>query len=409
MKGLNGSYRISSGEVVTFEQLSGATVQVTRCGATNDSPNVVGVIHITRAEAPQRLVCDCSKVDPSSQIPTVEHCLRITRLQGLSIADIVALGSDESVASIPLPFSVVGPNIYRYEVPHTTPQSTVLFAPTVPVKVLNGQICIRTARNDDRKQWNQLILMSSLHNMGGSEMLSVTWSAALKLVAVNDAGTIVGLVCMSSEGWIPYITSEGAPHSGLGSFLLFVAMEWFRLTLGHTVGLSPSDEAVGAWYAGWGFELLATTTRVPITDQIMRRHVDLYVPLLPASIYQYVPDLQLTETARRPITCVICAGQLSESTCDSQQGRTAPESITKVPRYATMRQLLKHIERVHLSDGNLSILHRKALCTLFASCISVDVCGECGIGFDAHECGECDRCWYSHRSKRKRPDQESNH
>jgi hypothetical protein len=398
MKGLNGSYKVED-KIVTFEHVQGtASVNVSICGADH-MPVALGSIQFAHCPSSPALLCELGHLAKGEHHQlVVEHCLRVAALSQITFADISCSGAGESTL---LPWSPVHSGMRRYKVPHTTPLGTILFTPTVPIKVLKGHIRIRTARHEDRKQWNQLILQSSSHNIGGSEMLTVTWNAALRLVAVNDSGLLVGVVCMSLEGWIPYITSHGAPHSGLGSFLLFIAMEWFRLTVGHTVGLSPSDEAVAAWYAGWGFELIPTPRLVAITDQVMRRHIDLYTPLLPASIYHYVEGLHPIESPRRSITCILCMGQLLE--CSPHPPNTpADNRVQKVTVFRSTLQLLQHIERVHLNCTESLVLSRKDISLLFAQCLGVSLCSECEKGFDVHECGLCDRCWYARPKKRSR-------
>lgn len=402
MRGLNGSYE-HNGDILTFTPTAAATVSVTltkmSSASISQDRSVLCIVEIVRERSPSRIVvrwpdAGLQEAHKDVRVIVLEHCLRIAAANRLKWCDLIFKDCvDESVATA-YPALIVGHQHYRVDVPLTTHAGVILFAPAPPTQVLHRTITLRVAQKDDRKLWNQLILASSQHNMGGAEMLTVTWDAPLKVVAVED-GAIVGLVCMSREGWIPYITSHGAPHSGLGSFLLFVAMEWFRLTSGHTVGLSPSDEKVREWYAGWGFSVLPSQRPLPITDVVMRRHIDLFSPLLPSSLLHYVDGLHI-DRHRAPIYCVMCMGLFPEHSSENVPIVNAARPVPFKDRI----QLLKHVERVHLREG--SAAHQKSVCSIFIDGCGAALCSECQSGFDMHLCGQCDQCWYACHPRRKR-------
>lgn len=319
----------------------------------------------------------------------VEHCLRVASRNSVKTVDVI--DSSESGVSLftgALYHHVVHQNGARFDVPLTTSDGVVLSGPTVPCKLLLRQIRVRVAGSEDKKQWNGMILSTSAHNIGGSEALADAWKCALKLVAVDSAGTIVGLVCMSCTGWIPYITSAGSPHSGLGAFLLFLSMEWFRLNGGRTVGLTPADDDAFSWYKEWGFTLKPDQ---PASAKILRRHIGAHDPLLPSPFHTYVSGLDLSKRPTSSYKCILCMKHLSAACCPEAAGSKLFESAT---------QLLRHVERHHFQASDSGNTPEQSLMRqVLGDCLGVRVCSSCESGFDIHECGVCNRCW---NTKRKR-------
>lgn len=386
MKGGVGAYCTDSG-IWSFTQESQGTngpciiqLRLLKEGATTNMTTLR--LSVTR----NRLECVLqSHLPPCALNIIVDHCFRVA---SRNLKHVVSIQSDLGVDGVRYPVCQKE-NVIEMDVPLATVDGLCIHSPTVPLSIIRKDIVLRLANSDDRREWSALILSSCGHNLGGSEMLRVAWDATLKVVAVDASNSIVGLVSMTSDGWIPYVTSWGAPHAGLGSFLVFVAMEWFRLTHGHTVGLSPSNNVVRMWYEEWGFEVFPNLSRSRLdpSELIMRRHIARRIPLLPQPLSYFLPNIEIAGHPREPRECVLCMG-----------GFEHPPNAMSVP-LSNAEQLRRHIEK-HLVDNTQPEQLRKEWCSIFAESFGWECCRVCGVGFDRHECGSCTRCWYARKRAR---------
>lgn len=159
--------------------------------------------------------------------------------------------------------------------------------PDVPARFRSGEIYFRTAVTEDKKQWCALMLAACQYNMGGTSMLRLTLEAPCRIVAVRGCDeAVMGLVAMQRDGWIPFLVChESVQHEGIGSFLLFLAMEWVRLRGGSSASLSPLNRGVMNFYRRWGFKEVDDGDRKhkprQVWDSVMERKIDPDVYLLP--------------------------------------------------------------------------------------------------------------------------------
>ena len=160
--------------------------------------------------------------------------------------------------------------------------------PSVPTCVASGDVRVRYTTHRDLREWKCIILAGCDYNLGGADMVSLTVSAECRIAAVDKESHLVGAVCVKDvQGWIPFITcAQSYRGMGLGSYLLFLAMEWVRCKGGHEVRLSPLTSRVINFYRKWGFTLRQTTKkqkrqRFEDCEYVMRRLLPTEDTLIP--------------------------------------------------------------------------------------------------------------------------------
>ncbi|ESL09838.1 N-acetyltransferase [Trypanosoma rangeli SC58] len=129
--------------------------------------------------------------------------------------------------------------------------------PPVPFCVSGGAVYIRYARQESRKQWVLLALEACGYNLGEGELIRRIFDAEFRIEAVDaKEDRVVAILSMDMQGWIPLITCVAEYRGrGLGSFLLFVAMEWMRRQGGSSVSLAPLNSSVVHFYKRWAFQV----------------------------------------------------------------------------------------------------------------------------------------------------------
>ncbi|CCW64210.1 unnamed protein product [Phytomonas sp. EM1] len=165
------------------------------------------------------------------------------------------------------------------------------YLPEQPPVYNSKEIYFRMATSDDRKQWSSLVVASCRGNIAGIEMQLTTLEAPCRIVAVRACDkALVGLVAMQTKGWISFIACDvDYRHNGLGSFLLFLALEWLRVRQGTSASLTPIDRSVMNFYYKWGFQAYpaeGSRTRrlkkkLDPSNIVMERKIDADVCLLP--------------------------------------------------------------------------------------------------------------------------------
>lgn len=163
--------------------------------------------------------------------------------------------------------------------------------PELPAVCAAGEVTFRLATPEHRRAWCALVLAACHYNLGGSDMMAVTLQAACRIVAVkaSDEHAIVGLVAMQASGWVSFIACDDAHRDGgLGSFLLFLAMEWLRVRAGAAVSLTPLNKKVMSFYHRWGFcaypsieSRKKSASGCSAAEVVMERTLDRAVYLLP--------------------------------------------------------------------------------------------------------------------------------
>ncbi|ORC91225.1 putative N-acetyltransferase [Trypanosoma theileri] len=129
--------------------------------------------------------------------------------------------------------------------------------PPVPCCLNSGAVRIRYAIPEDKKQWIFCMLEACGYNFGGCDMLHRVLDAQFRISACEEkTGRIVGTLSMDASGWILFIACvEEYRGRGLGSFLLFLAIEWLRLRGVKSVSLSPLNKQVIGFYRRWFFDV----------------------------------------------------------------------------------------------------------------------------------------------------------
>ncbi|EKG05468.1 N-acetyltransferase, putative [Trypanosoma cruzi] len=135
--------------------------------------------------------------------------------------------------------------------------------PSVPSCITSGALILRHARQESKKQWIFCVLEACGYNFGGCDLIRHIFAAEFRIEVVNEKdGRIVAILSMDSTGWIPIIAcTKEYQGRGLGSFLLFFAMEWMRRQGGNSVSLSPLNKSVVHFYKRWSFRVLSKGSR----------------------------------------------------------------------------------------------------------------------------------------------------
>ena len=128
----------------------------------------------------------------------------------------------------------------------------------IPLDVLRGHVRIRPARDTDKNSWKMLVLQACELKVDHDVMHS-TYTADLRLVAerVSD-GQVVGIVA-ANVGWVIMLGCEpGSRNCGLGSLLLFCALDWSFSKSSNSdgsshVSLTPLTARAQRYYEKWGF------------------------------------------------------------------------------------------------------------------------------------------------------------
>ncbi|CCD14772.1 unnamed protein product [Trypanosoma congolense IL3000] len=136
-------------------------------------------------------------------------------------------------------------------------RKTVVFSqyPPVPHCIADGSVILRYATPEDRKRWTCCILEACSYLSGCSELVVNAFSAEFRITAVSkETNRVVAIASMDSTGWIPLIAClQEYQGKGLGSFMMFIAMEWLRRQGGDTVTLTPLNNNVIKFYERWSF------------------------------------------------------------------------------------------------------------------------------------------------------------
>lgn len=127
--------------------------------------------------------------------------------------------------------------------------------PDTPALFRQRVIGFRHAAAEDRKRWRELLLMVCQYNMGGTDTLCSTWNAPCRIVAVRRSDAyLVGLIAMERHGWVNFLACDpDYQHQGIGSFLLFLGMEWLRVRGVTKTFLAPLNTQAANFYKRWGF------------------------------------------------------------------------------------------------------------------------------------------------------------
>ncbi|CBH14093.1 N-acetyltransferase, putative [Trypanosoma equiperdum] len=127
--------------------------------------------------------------------------------------------------------------------------------PQVPYCITSGAVTLRCTTAEDRKGWSLCILEACSYLSGCTELVVNAFSADFRVSAVNsETKRIIGIVSIDSTGWIPLIAClQEYRGQGLGSFMMFIAMEWLRRQGGSEVTLSPLNASVVNFYKRWSF------------------------------------------------------------------------------------------------------------------------------------------------------------
>ncbi|RNF10409.1 N-acetyltransferase [Trypanosoma rangeli] len=128
--------------------------------------------------------------------------------------------------------------------------------PRVPFCVSSGVVCIRYARQETRRKWVFLALEACGYSLGGGDLIRRIFDAEFRIEAVDaKEDRVVAILSMDRQGWIPLIACVTEYRGrGLGSFLLFMAMEWMRREGGSSVSLAPLNSSVVHFYKRWAFQ-----------------------------------------------------------------------------------------------------------------------------------------------------------
>lgn len=162
--------------------------------------------------------------------------------------------------------------------------------PNLPPCVTSKEISFRMACAGDKKSWCSLLLGACNYNMGGPDMIRLTLEAACRIVAVRASDSaIVGLLAVQASGWVSFIACDPTVKGkGIGSFILFLGIEWLRVRKVAVVSLTPLNRAVMAFYQKWGFQAFpaeqAGNSRkksLAVEDIVMERAIEPDLHLLP--------------------------------------------------------------------------------------------------------------------------------
>ncbi|KAG8344662.1 putative Acetyltransferase (GNAT) family [Trypanosoma vivax] len=147
------------------------------------------------------------------------------------------------------------PLIFR----HKALQKIVLVnsLPAVPQCISNGGVTVRYAVESDRRGWTLCLLEACSYIAGCADLVKNAFCCDFRVSVVdNSKNRVVAMVSMDTSGWIPLIAClEEYRGQGLGSFLMFMAMEWLRLRGGDSVTLTPLNERVLHFYKRWAFRV----------------------------------------------------------------------------------------------------------------------------------------------------------
>ncbi|CCW71294.1 unnamed protein product [Phytomonas sp. Hart1] len=165
------------------------------------------------------------------------------------------------------------------------------YLPEHPPAYTSKEVYFRMAVPEDRKEWSRLLLASCAGHIAGMELQRAALEASCRIVAVRAADeALVGLAAMQGQGWLSFIACDAKyRRKGLGSFLLFLALEWLRVRQGTSASLTPINRTVMAFYRKWGFQAFQAEgctlgrqkKKLDPSDVVMERKIDTEVCLLP--------------------------------------------------------------------------------------------------------------------------------
>ena len=165
--------------------------------------------------------------------------------------------------------------------------------PCVPQGVAGGEIKFRRAESKDKRSCSELVLETSRYKIGAGNSLREILGAEFQVVAEDLHFGIVGFVAVQANGWVDFVAvSPKLQNRGLGSFLLFLALEWLRCRGQIYARLSPLNCRAGEFYRRWNFEVEKSCRS---SGQVMCRRLDLHVPLLGSkkSLSDFLGDIPL--------------------------------------------------------------------------------------------------------------------
>ncbi|RNF14435.1 N-acetyltransferase [Trypanosoma conorhini] len=210
--------------------------------------------------------------------------------------------------------------------------------PPVPFCLSSGAVSVRYARQESRKQWVFLVLEACGYSLGGGELLRCICEAEFRIEAVAaTTDRVVAIVAMDKQGWIPIITCVAEYRGrGLGSFLLFLAVEWMRRQGGRSVSLAPLNRRVVHFYKRWSFRPMTSTAgrkrrRSAHDCMLLERTIDTDAHYLPDghSLEDFLPASTLSTSA--------AAAQLQQPETEAaqlQQPETDAAAASQYPNLA---------------------------------------------------------------------------
>ncbi|KAH9577773.1 GNAT domain [Trypanosoma melophagium] len=197
------------------------------------------------------------------------------------------------------------PRIFRNK---AAQKKVILYrVPPVPCCLSNGTVRIRYAIPEDKKQWIFCMLEACGYNFGGCDMLRCVLDAEFRISASEEkTGRIVGILSMDASGWVLFVSCvKEYRGQGLGSFMLFLAMEWLRLRGEKAVSLSPLNKQAMGFYRRWSFvvDKYARVKRRRDSED----HIILTREISPKDCY--LPNKHLLEDFLSPTVEEICEGE----------------------------------------------------------------------------------------------------
>lgn len=170
-------------------------------------------------------------------------------------------------------------------------------APDPPAAFTSGEIIFRALGKDDRRVCQHVALSACKFNLGGYDTVTSALGAAYLLVAARASDDrVVAFVSLEMSGWLPLLVCEPAYQGkGIGSFLLFLAMEWARRRDIPSISLVPLDMQAEEFYSRWGFDLVPKEKHE--SNATMIRHLVRSIFLLPdaSSPARYINDYDATD------------------------------------------------------------------------------------------------------------------